>query len=352
MNVTPINPAPGNSRAKIKVHIKNNHYSAATFPNTPQGEEVFTITRERFEQAAKHFPEVAAKLDVFIDWDTDNFSGSMADAEVFVGWDLPTDNLISVAPKLKWIHIIGAGVEHLTPMDWLPANVKLTNNKGVHGIKGGEFGLMSILMLHNAIPAIVTNQRNATYDSIYATPIAGKTLLVIGVGSIGKSVAAHAKAIGLHVIGVTRHGKPLPEVDEMVPAEQLDDVLPRADYVFVVTPLTAETLNLLNRRRLGLMKHGAGLVNIGRAAVIDYDALVDKLEDGSISGAIVDVFDQEPLPKESRFWQVPNLIVTPHVSADDGNAYVAMTLSVLFENMQRYIHGKQLQNRVNPRLGY
>ena len=335
-----------------KVHIKNNRHGPDTFPNTAEGEEVFTITKERFELAARDYPEVASQMDVFIDWDTDNFNSSMAEADVLVCWNLPTENLGTIAPNLKWIHIIGAGVEHLTPMTWLPDGVTLTNNKGVHAAKGGEFGIMSILMLHNHMPAIMSNQITATYDSIYSTPIAGKTVVVIGVGSIGKSVADHAKRMGLHVIGVTRHGVKIPEVDEMYPVSELDEVLPRADYVFVVTPLTEDTRNLLDRRRLNLLKKGAGLVNIGRAAVIDYDALVDKLEDGSLSGAILDVFDPEPLPKDSKFWKVKNLIVAPHISADDGNAYVPMTLKVVFENMQRFVNNETLQNQVNTDLGY
>ncbi len=337
---------------KIKVHIKNNHYSSDTFPNTAEGEEVFTITRKRYETVAAQYPDIAEKLDVFIDWDTDNFNQSMADSDVLVAWNLPTENLDKIAPRLQWIHIIGAGVEHLTPMNWLPPGVTLVNNKGVHAAKGGEFGLMSILMLHNAMPAIMHNQSSAIYDSIYSTPIAGKTVVVIGVGSIGGSVAKHAQSIGLHVIGVSRHGGQVDGVDEIFPVSQLDAVLPRADFVFVVTPLTNETRNLLNRDRLNLFKRGAGLVNIGRAAVVDYQALAEKLENGSLSGAILDVFDEEPLPTDSPYWKVPNLIVTPHVSADDGNVYVALTLKLFFENMQRYLDGAPLANQVKADLGY
>lgn len=335
-----------------KVHIKNNRYGPDTFPNTAEGEEVFTITQERFNQAAKEYANVAKDLEVFIDWDVDHFSESMARAEVLVTWNLPTENLAEVAPHLKWIHIIGAGVEHLTPIDWLPDNVVLTNNKGVHADKGGEFGLMSILMLHNRMPTIFNNQVSATYDSIYSTPIAGKTVVVIGVGSIGKSVAGHCRRIGMNVIGVTRHGIKIDEVDQMVSVDRLDDVLPLADYVFVVTPLTQETHNLMDRRRLGLLKQGAGLVNIGRAAVVDYVALAELLEQNTLSGAILDVFDPEPLPADSPLWKVPNLVVTPHVSADDGNAYVALTLKVFFENMGRLMRGEPLHNQVNVALGY
>ena len=334
------------------VHIKNNHHRHDTFPNTAEGEEVFTITQERFDTAAKAYPDVSAEIDVSIDWDTENFNARMATADALVTWDLPTENLAEVAPRLKWIHIIGAGVEHLTPIDWLPAGVKLTNNKGVHAAKGGEFGIMSILMLHNHMPKIMTNQTRACYDSLYSTPITGKTLVLIGTGSIGRAVARHAQGLGIHVIGVSRHGNMLPELDESVPVEELDRVLPRGDFVFVVTPLTPETENLLDARRLRLLKPGAGLVNIGRAAVVDYAALVERLDSGAIGGAVLDVFDPEPLPSESALWSQPNLVITPHVSADDGNAYVSLTLDVFFNNMRRLIRGEALENQVNTALGY
>ena len=336
----------------LRVHIKNNHYRPDTFPNTAEGEKVFTITQQRFDEASINHPDVTRELDLSIGWDTDQFEKHMATADVLVTWDLPTEGLAKAAPNLKWIHIIGAGVEHLAPMDWLPTEVVLTNNKGVHAKKGGEFGIMSILMLHNHMPQIIQNQMAGKYDSLYSTPISGKTLVIIGTGSIGRSVARQAKAMGVYVIGVSRHGKNVPEVDEAVPVKDLDSVLPRGDFVFVVTPLTDETVNLLDERRLGLMKPGAGLVNIGRAAVVDYDALVVRLLDGSVSGAILDVFDPEPLPADSKFWKVPNLIVTPHISADDGNAYVSLTLELFFNNIRRLINGEVLKNQVNTRLGY
>ena len=284
--------------------------------------------------------------------DTDHWAESMATAEVLVCWSLPTENLAEVAPNLKWIHIIGAGVEHLNPMNWVPPGVQLVNNKGVHSAKAGEFGAMSILMLHSHMPAIVTNQRTAKYESLYSTPIAGKTVVIVGVGNIGKAVAEHAKRLGLTVLGVSRHGKPLDAVDEMFPQDKIDEVLPRADYLFNAMPFTSETENLLNRERLNLLKHGVGIVNIGRAGTMDYDAMVEKLVDGSISGAILDVFDPEPLPADSKFWRTPNLIVCPHISADDGNAYVPSTLDLFFRNMQCYLAGKPLLNPVKTDLGY
>ncbi len=336
----------------IKVHVKNNRWAEGSFPNTPEGEEVFTITQARFDHALAKFPDIKGKLDVFIDWDTDNFASSMKDAEVLLTWNLPMENLGEVAPNLKWIHCIGAGVEHMLPMNWLPDGVTLTNNKGVHAAKAGEFGLMSILMLHSHIPAIVTNQRNQVYDSLYASPIAGKTLVVIGTGSLGGSVARKVHELGVHVIGVNRSGRPVEGCDEVVTTAQLDEVLPRADYLLAATPDTPDTRGLLDRRRLDLMKPTAGVVNIGREAIMNYEALCDKLEEGSLAGAILDVFDPEPVAAASRLWTTKNLIITPHVSADDGDAYVPMTLHLFFRNMALYLAEKPLLNPIQPELGY
>ena len=336
----------------MRVHVKNNHASPETFPPTPEGEAVFTITRERFEAAAARYPHVARHLDVFIDWDLDNFADSMRTAEVLVTWDLPTADLARVAPDLRLIHIIGAGVEHLCPMDWVPEGITVVNNRGAHADKAGEFGLMAVLMLHNRLPAIIGNQHRAHWESLYSTPIGGKTLLVIGAGSIGAAVARRCRALGMHVVGVTRHGRSLDAVDEMHTTERLDVLLPRADFVFVAVPLTPQTRNLLDARRQRLMKRGAGVVNVGRAATMDYDALAANLRTGHLSGAVLDVFDPEPLPSESILWRAPNLVVTPHVSADDGDSYVAITLDLVFRNLERLLDGRPLANVVRSELGY
>ena len=336
----------------MRLHIKNNHASPETFPPTPEGEAVFTITRERFDDAARRYPHVARHLDVYIDWDLDHFADSMRTAEVLVCWDLPTDDLAEVAPNLRLIHVIGAGVEHLCPMDWVPPGVTVVNNRGAHAEKAGEYGVMAVLMLHNQLPAIIGNQQRARWESLYSTPIGGKTLLVIGTGSIGAAVAQRCRALGMHAIGVSRHGRPLDAVDEMHAVGALDDLLPRADFVFVATPLTPETRNLLDARRQGLMKRGAGLVNVGRAATVDYDALAANLRSEHLSGAVLDVFDPEPLPSDSPLWGLPNLIVTPHVSADDGDSYVPLTLDLVFRNLERLLDARPLVNVVRPELGY
>ncbi len=339
-------------RGKLRVHFKSNRWADDTWPNTPEGEAAFSLTPERYAAAAKRHPTAARRLQPSFGWNTEDFGAAMRDVEVLVAWDLPTRGLASQAPKLKWIHIIGAGVEHLMPMDWLPPGVTLVNNKGVHAVKAGEYGLMSLLMLNASMPALQTHQRGKRFEQIYATPIGGKTVVVVGVGSIGGAVARAAKRAGLRVLGVNRHGKKAAGVDRMYRTRDIDKALPQADFVFVATPLTAETRNLLDARRLDLLKPTAGLVNVGREPVVDYAALATKLRAGTLAGAILDVFDPEPLPAQSPLWDTPNLIVTPHVSSDDGASYIPLTLDLFFENMARYLAGKPLKNRVDAALGY
>ena len=336
----------------IKLHIKNNHAGPDTFPSTPESEPVFTISMEKYLEAVERFPELAGQLEVFVDWDTEHWAESMADAEILLTWDLPTANLAEVAPKLKWIHCIGAGVEHLCPMDWVPEGVTITNNKGAHADKAGEFALMAVLMLHNKMPAIITNQRDSEWNSLFSTPIAGKTVGLIGVGSIGGGAATQLDKLPLHIIGVSRHGKAHPHVHEVVAMDQLDAVLPRMDYIFVSLPSTPETRGLFDRERLQSLKPGAGIINVGRGSTFDYEALCDLLDSGHLSGAVIDVFDEEPLPASSPLWQARNFVVTPHVSADDGDSYVPITLQLFFDNMQRYFNGEPLRNVVRPELGY
>ena len=336
----------------IKLHIKNNHAGPDTFPSTLESEPIFTISEEKYLTAAAKYAELSKSVDVFVDWDTDHFAESMKSAEVLLTWNLPTENLAEVAPNLKWIHIIGAGVEHLCPMNWVPDGVTITNNKGAHADKAGEFALMAVLMLHNKMPSILSNQRESRWQSLFSTPVEGKTVGLVGVGSIGGGAANQLSKMPVHIIGVTRHGKPHQHVHEMVAMDQLDKVLPRMDYIFVSTPSTPETNGLFNRQRLQSLKPGVGIINVGRSSVMDYTALSDLLVSGHISGAVIDVFDDEPLPADSPLWNVPNFVVTPHVSADVGDNYIPITLDLFFENMRRYQAGETLMNVVRPELGY
>jgi len=264
----------------------------------------------------------------------------------------PIGELAKAAPNLRWIHIIGAGIEPLLPLDWLPDGFVLTNNSGVHVQKTREAAMMALLMLNARLPAIVTNQREARWDQIFTPRIAGKTVLIIGVGEMGGAVAGAAKTLGLRVIGARRSGAPHPDIDRMVAVGDLDTVLPEADFVVLAAPLTLETRNLLDRRRIGLMKPGAGFFNIGRAGSVDHQALVEALRSGAVCGAILDVYDPEPLPASSALWHADNLVLTPHVTSDDLEEYLPKTLDLVFANAARLMHGEPLINAVDPARGY
>ncbi|MDP6874649.1 MAG: D-2-hydroxyacid dehydrogenase [Alphaproteobacteria bacterium] len=327
---------------KLHLHIKNNR----------AGEEVFRTTPALYRAAARRHPETARRIRVSIDWDLDNFELAMRTADALVTWDLPQQDLRQRAPGLKYIHIIGAGVEHLAPFDWLPRGLTLCNNSGVHGDKAEDYARMALAMLNNNLPKYATDQRRKTWRPVFATGIAGKTLAVIGLGAMGGALARAGKSLGLNVIGLRRSGKPTRQVREVFPPGKLKQVLKRADFVALTLPLTPETKGLLDGQALDQMKPGAGLINMGRAGVLDHRALAARLRDGRLGGAILDVHEMEPLPKSARIWTAPNLILTPHVSSDDDLTYVPRTLDLVFENMARLLAGKPLRNRVDPVLGY
>lgn len=239
----------------------------------------------------------------------------------------------------------------MLPLDWVPPGVTLTNNRGVHGERATEYVAAAVLMLNNRVPEMVTHQQDARWFPSYNTSIKGKTLLIIGVGSIGGDAARWAAGFGLDVIGVRRSGKPRKGVREMHRPEALRALLPRADFVLVATPDTAETHQMLGRTEITLLKRGAGLVNVGRAGVVDYEALRERLQAGELS-AVLDVFDPEPLSSASPLWRTPNLIITPHSSLDDPEYYVPRTLDFVLKNAMRLAGKKALRNRVDLKRQY
>lgn len=309
--------------------------------------EVFRPSPERFAAAAARHSDAAAHLDVRFVQDRDGFEEALAEAEIMIGWRFRKDDLARRAPRLRWIHLTGAGIEHLLPLDWLPHRLRLTNCSGVHAPKAGEFAAMALMMLNNSIPFHVTSQRRAHWEQRFSTVIADKTLLVVGVGDMGGAAARAAKRLGMRVIGVRASGRPHSAVQTMVRPDELHSVLPQADFLLIAAPLTEDTRGLIGAAKLDLLKPGCGIVNMGRARIMDYDALAERLADGRIGGAILDVFDPEPLPAESPLWSTPNLIIVPHCSSDDPERYMPAVLDMFFENLGRYLSGRPLRNRID-----
>jgi glyoxylate/hydroxypyruvate reductase len=329
------------SPSRVHLHIEN----------TGNLGPVFEVTQKRLDQALAKHPAVAERLKVTLGKDADIYDQAIETADVLFGWSFDRGVLRDRARRLKWVHVHGAGVNHLMPLDWLPQGAVLTNSRGVHGHRATEYAIMAILALNNRLPEMVTNQAKGVWQQLYNTSVQGKTLLVIGVGSVGGRTASLAKHLGMNVIGIRRTGESHPSVDEMCVPEALDTVLPRADFVLVTAPHTEKTHHLLGRKQLDLLKTGAGIVNYSRANLVDYEALREKLNAGQLS-AVLDVFDPEPLPAASPLWTTPNLIITPHSSSDDAEAYTPTTLDLVMTNMARFLSGEELLNRVRPELGY
>ncbi len=337
---------------KIKIHIKNNHWAPGSFPTDAEGEKNFTITKEHLNEALKNYPEIKERLEIFVDWDEENFEKSMSNSDILLAWNFPTENLKKISPNLKWIHVVSSGVEHLLPLDWMYDDLILTNSSGAHALKAGEYGLMAILMLQNHMTQIVTNQKKKEFVSLFSNPIAGKTIVLIGTGSLGSSMAKHINLLGANVIGVNKRGKKVDGCNKVITIENIDKVLPEADFLYLAVPETPETKNLISKERLDMLKPTCGIVNVGRQSVMDYEALSEKLHKNEIAGAILDVFTHEPLDKSSKLWDTPNLIITPHVSSDDNGNYVKLTLDIFLKNLKLFLENKELSNQIDKKLGY
>jgi len=313
--------------------------------------DVFEITPSRLDEALGRHPDIADKLRITTGCDGIGFRDAIADADALFAWDFERRELAKIAPRLRWIQLQGAGVNHLLPLDWIPPQVVLTNSRGVHGKRASEYVMMAILALNNRLPEMMTSQRKRRWRQVHNSSISGKTLLIFGVGHIGSDVAASAKHFGLHVIGIRRTGKSCDQVDEMHGPDALHSLLPRADFVLIAAPHTPLTDRIINRKALALLKPGAGLINYSRSRLLDYDALREALEANAIN-AVVDVFDEEPLPESSPLWHTPNLIITPHSSSNDPLHHAARSLDLLFENAGRFFRGEDLENVVDPLLQY
>lgn len=334
-------------KARIRLHVQNPF--DGSLPD-------FHVTRRIWDEAVARHAALGARLDVSIGHDRADFDAAIGETEILVTWVATAkqamDALVHAAPRLRMIFCTSAGLERLMPLDWLPPHVALLNNSGTHSAKAGEWGLMAILMLANNMPVFATHQRERRYEKIFSSSVAGSTLVAVGVGALARDTLAHARRFGMRVVGV--RNRPLPQADceRVVATADIDQVLPEADILLLACPLTDTTRNLLDRRRIGLLKPGAGIVNMARGAVLDQEALCDALDDGRLGGAVLDVVTPEPLPADSRVWTTRNLILVPHVSADDPRTYTPRSLDIFFDNLACWLAGAPMPNRLDPARGY
>ena len=307
---------------------------------------------ERLTQA---FPQLKiVPIDSF-----DNFENEISDAEVVFTFALRPEQL-QAAKNLRWIHSPSAAVHQFLFPEFVSSDVILTNARDVHGPVVAEHVIALIFALAKRIPAAVRFQQQHVWGQEIAwragqrpREVAGATLGLVGLGSIGRTVAEHAVALGMNVIAVREHPEnPKPEsVHEVLPSSRLDDLLARSDYVVLAAPVTPATQSMIGRQQLDKMKPDACLINVGRGTLIDEPALIDALRAHKIGGAALDVFDKEPLPPDSPLWDLENLLITPHTAGMTDKLWERHY--VLFsENLRRYLSGEPLIALVDKQSGY
>ncbi|WP_270933789.1 NAD(P)-dependent oxidoreductase [Falsiroseomonas oryzae] len=330
----------------MRIHVQN-----------PPDDRLFAVTPAQWQAAVARGPALG-RLDVSFAEDDAGFAAAMQDAEVLLTWTkvvkarFPPGALPHAAPHLRVVACTSAGLDRLAPFDWLPENVVLLNNRGTHAAKAGEFAIMALLMLASHMPRFATQQREGRWESRFGSVLAGRTVCIVGLGSLGGAAARQARAFGMRVLGVRASAGAHPDCAEVHGTDGLDAVLPQAEFLLLACPLTPATRGLLDARRLRLLPRGAKVVNMARGAVWDQDAVCDLLDSGHLDGAITDVTVPEPLPPDSRLWRTPNLMVVPHVSSDDPATYNDRTLDILLHNLAELQAGRPAPNRVDPARGY
>lgn len=283
---------------------------------------------------------------------------AIGDAEVLLAWSLRPEQFLS-ALRLRWIHSPAAAVHQLMFSELINSDVVVTNAREVHGPVVAEHVIALIFALAKKIPESVRAQQNREWaqQRLWEQPprpreVAGATLGMIGLGSIGRAVAARAASLGMRVLAVREHPeKGHDTADQVFGPDRLDEVLAAADYVVLAAPITPSTSALINQDRMARMKPDACLINVSRGPLLDHQALAEALRTKQIAGAALDVFDKEPLPPDSPLWEVPNLLITPHTAALTDKLW-ERHFALFSENLRRYLHDEPLLATVDKRKGY
>ena len=252
------------------------------------------------------------------------------------------------APKLALIQLLTAGFDH-AKRQGVPAHVTLCNAGEAYASAVATHAITLLLALQRHIPTTLANQGRHAWDRAFTPQLtmpAASTIVVVGLGPIGREIARILRAFGARVIGVTRRGLPDPSADEVVAAGALRDVLPRADAIVIAAPLDESTRNLIDARALAACRKTAVLVNVARGGIVEPRALEASLRSGAIAGAGLDVTDPEPLPPDDPLWDAPNLIITPHCAGGSGAASGERLADLVCANLDRFMRGEKLQHVV------
>ena len=250
--------------------------------------------------------------------------------------------------ELRWIQFATSGIDKAIK-NGLPGGIPVTNVGGIHGPVISEHAMHLLLCLFRRAREVEQARLQGKWIRDEISPkirvLDGATLVVVGLGSIGRAVAKKAEVFGMHVIAVTREGQPGDGVAETMGRERFAEALKRADAVVMCLPLTAETHHMLGAKEIGQMKSGAVVVNVCRGGVIDQDALIEALNQGRIAGAGLDVVEEEPLAPDHALWRMDNVLISPHISGAGGDRSDAVA-EIFAANLKRYLAGEALERVV------
>jgi len=285
---------------------------------------------------------------------------AMAEAEVYFGFGIPRP-LFLAAPKLKWVHSAAAGVGNSLYAEMMQRDVLFSNSAGVHGNPIAEYVVAGVLHFIRGLDVVVAQQLETKWDKSFfvaddspVREVDGANVLIIGTRGIGGQVAWRLAALGARCVGIRRNAdQPLPKGFEAVHSvDTIDAHLGAADVVVLAAPLTASSSGLFDAKRLKRMKRGSILVNVARGALVDEVALVEQLRTGHLRGAVLDVFQQEPLASDSPLWHLRNALVSPHISPVSPGRFWPRALEVFCDNWKRYHRGATMRNLVDKQAGY
>ena len=295
--------------------------------------------------------------------------GPVDDVEVLLrGWLVAEafDRLLARAPHLTWVHSATSGVERALTPAALARDVLVTNARGVFSRPIAEHVLLMILAISRHLPDLVELQRERTWQPLEGRELRELTIGIVGYGSLGRSVASLASAFGARVIAMRRRAGeresepdaedadafPVdPRVDRIVGPDGLRDLLAESDIVVLAAPLTPETENMIDEEAIAAMKRDAWLINVARGRLIDDTALLRALRDNRVGGAALDTFRDEPLPQSSPYWELPNVILTPHTAWSSARV-LDRSIDLFCDNLVRFSRGEELRNVVDPAAGY
>jgi phosphoglycerate dehydrogenase-like enzyme len=291
---------------------------------------------------------------------SDEVMNAVADAEVYFGFGIPRE-LFVAAPRLRWVHSAAAGVGTALHEEMRNSDVMLTNSAGIHAVPIAEYVVAGVLHFLRGLDFAVEQQSDGRWDK--ARFVADDAplremdtvrALVIGSGGLGGEAAKRLTALGARCTGVRRRVElgPPEGFERVISLDQLDAELPSHDVIVLAAPLTPQTKGLFDARRLDLLPRRAIVVNVARGAQLDEEAVIDRLRDGRLRGAVLDVFREEPLAADSPLWQLRRVLLTPHISPVSPGRFWPRQLDLFLDNWNRYVRGEPLKNLVDKEAGY